>query len=68
MLCSEALNAEHQMLREGQELLLLLAVSYCQGTQHHLTVAAELTQRAQIYKPTATLLFLTEQFFARLGS
>lgn len=61
MLCSEALNPQHQMLRAGQELLPLCAPSACaqkllplplcyyQCTQHHLIMAAELTQQAEIY-------------------
>lgn len=59
MLCSEASNPQHQKLREGQELfplcahiaqkLLLLPLCYYQCTQHHLIMAAELDQQAEIY-------------------
>lgn len=59
MLWSEASNPQHQKLREGQELLplcaaqaqklLLLPLCYYQCTQHHLIMAADLNQQAEIY-------------------
>lgn len=75
MMCSEASNPQHHMLREGQELLplcalsapaqqlLLLPLCYYQCSQHHLITAVNSPNKQ---KSTATFFFLTGIVFCQI--